>query len=107
MRKTSFCALFTFFLLLTCSLNLKAAAVPLKTIDITATQQNNLMALSRLYGYARYFYPNPNLKDFDWLRFLMYAVPETMEAKNNAELENTFKKLFTPLAEEIAITVRP
>ena len=107
MRKTSFCALFTFFLLLTCSLNLKAAAVPLKTIDITATQQNNLMALSRLYGYARYFYPNPNLKDFDWLRFLMYAVPETMEAKNNAELENTFKKLFTPLVPEMTFSETP
>jgi len=92
-------------LLLTCFFNLGVSgAVKLDSIKITSVQQNNLMILSRLYGYARYFYPNPNLKDFNWLRFLMYAVPETMEAKDNAELRKTFQELFTPLVPEMTFS---
>ena len=108
MKQIKVRSLFAILILLACSLNLNAVGIaPLNPMQITSVQQKNLMALSKLYGYARYFYPNPNLKEFDWLRFLMYAVPQTLRANNNTELKRTLHQLFVPLVPELTFSRTP
>ena len=64
----------------------------------------NISALSESYGYIRYFYPNPTVKDFDWTKFLMYAVNKLENVGNDKELGIELQKLFSPICPNIRFT---
>src|SRR5262245_24174406 len=55
----------------------------------------NLVALTRLLGYARFFHPSDETKDFDWESFAIGAV-DRVEGAGSAEA------LVAALREEIA-----
>lgn len=78
-------------------------AVPKKfeTMSITELQQSNLMKLSSMYGYARYFYPNSYINKMDWHQFLLAAIPEVMNAQTDEELQPVLLKYFTPIIPQL------
>lgn len=65
---------------------------------------SNLMALSKSYGYIRYFYPNPNLDNLNWNNFLFYAQKEILGSNSDEELITKLTKVFYPLCEEVQFT---
>ena len=69
--------------------------------SLNARQIANFTAISNCYGYIRYFYPNTNLKKFDWVRFLMYAVNKVENIETDKELKVTLNELFLPLCPSI------
>ncbi len=64
----------------------------------------NLMALSKSYGYIRYFYPNPNLDNFNWNNFLFYAQSEIIGSNSDQELISKLTEVFHPICEEVQFT---
>jgi len=71
--------------------------------QITNQQQKNLIAFTRLYGYARYFHPSDEAAELDWDKFAIYGAGKIMAAKDNKDLVNTLRELFHPFAPAIAI----
>jgi len=69
--------------------------------QLTNREVTNLTALSKAYGYIRYFYPNPLLKEFDWYKFLYYAQPKIVDCTSNKLLAKELTELFTPLCREV------
>ena len=69
--------------------------------DLSENTINNIEALSKTYGYIRYFYPNDNLKKFDWYKFLIYSVGVVEDAKSTEELQQKLYELFSPLCPDI------
>ena len=64
-------------------------------------QVENYTALNKCYGYVRYFYPNPNFKRVDWVRFLMYAVEKVDSVQTDEDLITILTTLFQPLCSDI------
>jgi hypothetical protein len=65
--------------------------------DLSEREKVNLSVVSDMYGYARYFYPNPQNDEIDWTKFLMYAIEKAETASNDDELLKTLDELFRPL----------
>ena len=64
---------------------------------LTEKERINLFVISEMYGFARYFYPNPQNDKIDWTKFLMYAIEKAETATNDTELLNILNELFIPL----------
>lgn len=78
-------------LCLFCCLNLWTVSLfgarqPMQTLQLTTQQQINLEALSSLYGYARYFYPNPQVEKMDCNSSCMSFEETVMEIVKNYHL---------------------
>ena len=67
-------------------------------------QVENYTALNKCYGYVRYFYPNPNFKKIDWVKFLMYAVEKVDSAQTDEDLRVILTTLFQPLCSDIVFS---
>ena len=72
--------------------------------ELNNKEISNISVLSDCYGYVRYFYPNSNTEDFDWTKFLMYAVPKVIDTNDNEELKSELLKLFKPLCSQISFS---
>ncbi len=72
--------------------------------EINETQPvENLIALSKVYGYVRYFHPSDEAALISWDKFLVYAANEVKKSKNDEELVSTLLRLFEPIAPTIQI----
>lgn len=72
---------------------------------MTTKQLDNLRSIALLYGYARYFYPNPysmEYKDLDWYKFLVYTIEQTKDIENAELLKERLSDVFTPLIPELS-----
>lgn len=69
--------------------------------ELNNSKINNILALSDCYGYVRYFYPNPQIEDFDWTKFLMYSIQKIDKVNDDEELKDILLKLFKPLCSQI------
>lgn len=72
--------------------------------SLSSKQIVNLIALSKLYGYARYFYPNQQFAKYrgrEWNKFLVYASEFIINAEDDKDLINRLKELFTPIIPEL------
>lgn len=67
------------------------------------TNTEYLSAFARLYGYIRFFYPNPGNTSFAWDDFAIYGVEEVSKVKSTNELVNTLNRIFLPIAPTIKI----
>ena len=65
---------------------------------------NNISVLSECYGYVRFFYPNQNTKDFDWIKFLMYSIPKIEKISDDNELKSALLELFQPICPQISFS---
>jgi hypothetical protein len=70
---------------------------------MTNQQQKDLVAFTRLYGYARYFHPSDEAAELDWDKFAIYGAGKIMTAKDDKALISTLQELFHPFAPTIAI----
>ena len=73
--------------------------------QLSHKELNNISILSECYGYVRFFYPNPHIiENFDWIKFLMYAIPEIEQINTDDELKNSLLKLFKPICPQISFS---
>jgi hypothetical protein len=69
--------------------------------ELNKQEQSNIEALTKLYGYARYFYPNRQVAKMDWYKFLIYGIRAVEDCQTDAELVEKLKVLFTPIIPEL------
>lgn len=68
-------------------------------------QLTNLKSIALLYGYARYFYPNPHTMKYtelEWYKFLVYVIGNTKSTEDNRQLIEQLSHLFSPLVPELS-----
>lgn len=75
--------------------------------QLSENELNNISILSECYGYVRFFYPNPNTKDFDWIKFLMYSIPKIENINDDNELKIALLELFQPICPQISFSTDP
>lgn len=63
----------------------------------------NLEALTRLIGYVRFFHPSDQAANADWNAVAIDAVHKVEGAKDSAELAQTLRNVFLPLAPTLRI----
>ena len=63
----------------------------------------NLVALSRLLGYVRYFHPSDEAAEADWEAFSISGVRAVEKARNPKALADRLRDLFGPVAPSVAI----
>lgn len=68
---------------------------------------HNLRALTKLYGYVRYFHPSDEAANVDWERFLLYAIDTIQNAHNDNELKCALEFVFHPIAPTLHIINAP
>lgn len=61
-------------------------------------------AINRLYGYARYFYPNKEAQKLDWHKFLVMSLSQVAHLNTDEEFENKLSELFSPIIPELRIS---
>ncbi|MEL6558975.1 MAG: hypothetical protein AAFQ94_12375, partial [Bacteroidota bacterium] len=69
----------------------------------TISKKQAIYSFAKLYGYVKYFHPSDEAQEIDWDLFAFYGVAKILEIENPAELEETLKELFYPLAPSIII----
>ncbi len=72
-------------------------------LELSMKQIDNLAALAKAYGAARFFYPDYQLSGFDWERFLLGGVEAIEKLESDGELYSTLNRLFNPIAPAISI----
>ena len=73
--------------------------------SVDARPIDDLVALSRLYGYVRFFHPSDEAQLVDWDALAIAAVDATLEAHDAEELATALRDAFTPVAPSIQIWV--
>ena len=96
--------LVSLFLLLVFAIPCKAQDTAWQTKSLDKKATDNIEALSKTYGYIRYFYPNKNLKDFDWYKFLIYSIKEVEDEKSAEGLQRKLDALFSPICPNISFS---
>ncbi len=71
--------------------------------ELTSQEENNLTALSDIFGYVRYFHPSSEAQSANWDEFALLGVQEIESANNTNELKTKLEKLFTMVAPGIKI----
>ncbi len=96
-------SLFLFFL---CSYNVFSNDSWQKIDQLTPQQEQNLLALSKLYGYTRYFYPNQvvekEFEQLDWYKLLVIGIREVIDAESEEVLKSKLMTLFSPIVPELS-----
>lgn len=64
---------------------------------------DNLVALTRLLGYVRYFHPSDQAAGADWDRFTLAAVRTVEGASGPVDLARALETLFLPLAPTLRV----
>ncbi|MDO4726051.1 MAG: S41 family peptidase [Porphyromonadaceae bacterium] len=72
-----------------------------QTKALDTERVKNISALSKTYGYIRYFYPSDNLRKFDWYRFLILGLGKIETAATTEELKTRLYELFHPICPQI------
>jgi C-terminal processing protease CtpA/Prc len=70
---------------------------------LTERGLENLVALSRLLGYVRYFHPGDEAAAANWERFAIEAVRTVEPARSPDELAERLGQLFAPLAPTVQV----
>ncbi len=75
-----------------------------KEKNLNDIQARNLLALSKLYGCARYFYPNmltSEWTDLDWYKYLAIASERIMNVEDKEVLKKELLNLYSPIIPEL------
>ncbi len=76
--------------------------------NLNDIQARNLLALSKLYGCARYFYPNmltSEWTDVDWYKYLALCSERIMNVENKNVLKKELLILFSPIIPELTFNL--
>ena len=63
----------------------------------------NLRALTRVFGYVRYFHPSDAAAAADWHQIAIQSVEPVEKARNAAELASSLNAAFGPVSQGVAI----
>ncbi len=66
-------------------------------------QVRNLNAFTKLWGYAKHFYPSDEAQTIDWDRFAVYGIREVRNCKNDRELKSKLNDLFSPIIPDLKL----
>ncbi len=72
---------------------------------LTGRRLDNLMALTRLLGYVRYFHPDDRAAHTDWDQFTIRAVTAVEPAANRKQLVQVLQQTFRPVAPTVRIAL--
>ncbi len=61
----------------------------------------NQKAFAKLYGYVKYFHPSDEASSIDWDKFAIYGAAQVENCESDAELMETLKTIFNPIAPSI------
>ncbi len=79
-----------------------------KKEKLTTIQERNILALSKLYGCARYFYPNMQTSewtDVDWYKYLAIASERVINIQDNENLKKELLDLYSPIIPELTFNI--
>lgn len=79
-----------------------------KEKTLNEVQAHNLLALSKLYGCARHFYPNAltsEWTDIDWYKYLAIASEKVVNIQDNENLKKELLNLYSPLIPELTFDI--
>jgi len=72
--------------------------------NISTEYAGHIDALANVYGYIRYFYPNDVKGNFDWLKYLNYAVKEIESCESTLDFHVKLQELFSPFCPHLRIS---
>ena len=73
--------------------------------ELSQRQLQNLIALTRLVGYVRFFHPTEAAKNTDWDLFTINAIRRVEDAESAEELARFLTEVFKPVAPSVQIDV--
>ena len=73
--------------------------------ELSQRQLQNLIALTRLIGYVRFFHPTEAAKNTDWDLFTINAIRRVEDAESAEELARFLNEVFKPVAPSVQIDV--
>lgn len=71
--------------------------------QLSAQQERNLTAFTKLYGYVRHFYPGDEAQQINWDMMAIYGSQQVLNQPNDQALIFSLNKLFLPVAPAIKI----
>lgn len=69
-------------------------------------QQQNLIAFTKLWGYAKNFYPGDEAQDIDWDKLSVYGSAQVIDSPDKKALANKLDELFSPLLPDLVLYTR-
>lgn len=66
-------------------------------------QQQNLIAFTKLWGYAKYFYPGDEAQDIDWDKLSVFGSNQVMNSPDKNALAQRLNEIFSPLLPELVL----
>jgi hypothetical protein len=78
-------------------------------IALTAQEKykvNDIVALSKLIGIVKYFYPAESTKKTDWDNFTHYALLHTRNIANSRDLRDSLNNIFKPIAPYLNVFIK-
>lgn len=79
------------------------SVLSLQTMAFTP-QQERLLNFIKVYSTVKYYYPDPNLKEFNWYALALRGYKLAYESKNEADFINDMKSLFSVVAPGVQIS---
>lgn len=67
-------------------------------------QQERLLNFIKVYSTVKYYYPDPNLKEFNWYALALRGYKLAYESKNETDYFNDMKSLFSVVAPGVQIS---
>ena len=96
---------YLFLIYLICLFSCTQATAESKSDCIPSVNKDLELAITNLYGYARYFNPNQQLSKLNWDQFLMYVLRESQCVSNNNDSIRMFlEKTFRPLIPDMQLS---
>lgn len=71
--------------------------------QLSARQERNLTAFTKLYGYVRHFYPGDEAQQINWDLMAIYGSGQVLNQPDDPALVASLNKLFLPIASAIQI----
>ena len=74
-----------------------------KGTELSTEYVNRIYELANVYGYVRYFYPNKQLIDFEWVKYLKYSLEEIETCQSTTDFHVKLQALFSPFCPHLLI----
>ena len=73
-------------------------------LSLSEFNEESIMKLSVIYGYARYFYPNPHIEKMDWHFYLEKKINKILTLTNEQDVDSFLLKEFSVFIPQLAFS---
>lgn len=77
---------------------------PFNRLQLSDFNEESIMKLSAMYGYARYFYPDPHLDGMEWMFYLEDKIKCILTLTNEQEVDSFLLKEFSLLIPQLTFS---